>query len=152
MRAIRELKKVAIFKEVPERVLRIVAGVAEEITIPAGASVIPVTLHKALCVIRNGTVRLIPGDGRAPPLLFGAGESIGEAQFIDGEPVRGTITALERVDLLVIRSGRLGEALAGHPDAGHELYRAISRSLARRLRRALAMLAFAEERETRAAS
>ena len=100
-------------------------------------------------VIRNGTVRALPEGGNAPPVLFGPGETIGEAPFIDGEPISGTVTALERVDLLVIRSGKLADALAGHPEAGYALYRAIARSLAGRLRRAVAMLAFAREREAR---
>ena len=65
---------------------------------------------------------------------------------IDGEPAGGTVTALERVDLLVIRSEKLTDALAGHPEAVYELYRAIARSLAGRLRRAVSMLAFARER------
>jgi CRP-like cAMP-binding protein len=88
-------------------------------------------------------------DGKAPPVLFGAGETVGEVQFMDGEPAGGTLTALERADLIVIRSAKLADALAGHPEAGYELYRAIARSLAARLRRAVAMLAFAREREAR---
>jgi CRP-like cAMP-binding protein len=150
MDTIRELKRVAIFHDVAEPVLEIVARVAEEITIPAGQTVVSAThLHDALCVIRNGTVRAIPDGGTAPPILFGAGEAIGEAQFIDGEPLKGIATALERVDLLVIRSARLADALAGNPGAGYSLYRAIAKSLAARLRRAVAMLAFAGEREAR---
>ena len=82
----------------------------------------------------------------AEEVTIPAGETIGEAQFIDGEPAGGTVTALERVDLLVIRSEKLTDALAGHPEAGYELYRAIARSLAGRLRRAVSMLAFARER------
>jgi CRP-like cAMP-binding protein len=150
MDPIRELKRVTIFKDVADPVLQIVARVAEEVSIPAGQTVVSVSdLHDALCVIRNGTVRAVPEGGDVPPLLFGAGETVGEAQFIDGEPLKGTVTALERVDLLVIRSGRLAEALADDPGAGYELYRAISRSLAGRLRRAVAMLAFAGERTHR---
>src|SRR2546425_12639427 len=61
----------------------------------------------------------------------------------------GTVTALERVDLFVIRSEKLADALAGHPEAGYELHRAIARSLAGRLRRAVGMLAFATERKDR---
>jgi len=59
------------------------------------------------------------------------------------------VTALERVDLLVIRSAKLADVLAGHPEAGYQLYRAIARSLAARLRRAVGMIAFAKEREAR---
>jgi CRP-like cAMP-binding protein len=150
MDTIQALKQVIMFKDVPDPVLELVAAVTEELTIPAGATIISLTdTPGALYVIRNGTVRALPADGRAPPLLFGAGETIGEAQFIDGEPAGGTVTALERVDLLVIRSGKLADALAGQPEAGYELYRAIARSLAGRLRRAFEMLAFANDRKDR---
>jgi len=94
-------------------------------------------------------VRAFPEGGKAPPVLFGTGETIGDAQFIDGGVAGGTVTALERVDLFVIRSEKLADALAGHPEAGYELYRAIARSLAGRLRRAVGMLAFATERKDR---
>jgi CRP-like cAMP-binding protein len=66
--------------------------------------------------------------------------------MVEGVAPAGTATAIERVDLLTIRAGRLAEALAKHPEAGYELYRAIARSLAGRLRRAMGMLAFATER------
>jgi CRP-like cAMP-binding protein len=136
-----------MFKDVKDSVLQLVADAAEKVTFGAGETLVSVTdMPRALYVIRNGTVRALPADGKAPPVFFGAGETIGEAQFIDGEAIGGTVTALERVDLLVIRSAKLAEALAGHPEAGYELYRAIARSLAGRLRRALAMLAFARER------
>ena len=147
MDTIGALKQVTMFKDVADPVLHIVAKAAEEVTIPAGETIVSVTDKQgALYVIRNGTVRALPADGMAPPVLFGAGETIGEAQFIDGEPAGGTVTALERVDLLVIRSEKLTDALAGHPEAGYEFYRAIARSLAGRLRRAVSMLAFARER------
>ena len=57
--------------------------------------------------------------------------------------------ALERVDLLVLRSGKLADALAGRAEAGHQFYRAIAKSLAGRLRRAVGMLAFARQRDSR---
>ena len=85
-------------------------------------------------------MRAFPEGGKAPPVLFGTGETIGDAQFIDGGVAGGTVTALEGVDLFVIRSEKLADALAGHPEAGYELYRAIARSLAGRLRRAVGML------------
>jgi CRP-like cAMP-binding protein len=151
MDAIRVLKNVTIFKEVTEPVLEIVAAAAEELTIPAGETIVSTTdTVNALFVIRNGTVRAVFDGGNAPPVLFGAGETVGEAQFIDGEPARATVTALERVDLLVIRSDKLASALAASPAAGYDLYRAIARSLAARLRRAVSMFAFAREREHRA--
>ena len=146
MDAMRALKQVMLFKDVPDEVLEIVARTAEELSVPAGETIVGAAERPdALYVIRNGTVSVLPEGGRMPPVLFGTGETIGDAQFIDGEPAGGTVTALERVDLLVIRSARLAEALAGQPDVGHQLYRAIARSLAARLRRAVGMIAFSRE-------
>jgi CRP-like cAMP-binding protein len=147
MDTIRALRQVMIFKDVADPVLRIVAQAAEELTVPAGETIVSSThAQNALYFIRNGTVRAVPDGERAPPVLFGAGETIGEAQFVDGEPLKGIVTALERVDLLVVRSERLAHSLAGNPEAGYELYRAVARSLAGRLRRAVAMLAFSRDR------
>ena len=41
------------------------------------------------------------------------------------------------------------DALVRNPEAGHQLYRAIARSLAGRLRRAVGMIAFSREHDTR---
>jgi len=149
MDTIRALKQVMIFKDVPDSVLEIVAGAAEEVTIGAGETFVSATDQpNALYVIRHGTVRAQP-QGGAPSVLFGSGETLGDAQFVDGGVAGGTVTALERVELLVIRSGKLADAIAGNPEAGYQLYRAIARCLAGRLRRAVGMLAFASERQSR---
>jgi len=148
MDTVRALKQVFIFKDVPESVLEIVAGAADEMSVSAGQTILsPGDRPDALYVIRNGTVRALPEGGKTPAVLFGTGETLGEIAFVDGGPVGGSATALERVDLLVIRAGRLADALAGRPEAAAQLYRAIAKSLAGRLRRAVGMIAFAKERE-----
>ena len=148
MDTVEALKQVFMFKDVPEPVLELVARAVDEISVAAGETIVsPADTPNALYIIRNGTVRVEPGD--APPVLFGTGETIGEVALIDGGPAGGTVIALERVDLLVLRSGKLADALAGHPEAGHQFYRAIAKSLAGRLRRAVGMLAFARQRDSR---
>jgi len=150
MDRIRELKQAFMFKDVPDRVLEVVAGAAEEISVSAGETIMSATdTPNALYVIRNGTVRVLLEGGKAPPVLFGTGETIGDGPFIDGGPAGGTVIAVERVDLLVIRSAKLADALVRNPEAGYQLYRAIARSLAGRLRRAVGMLAFSRERDSR---
>jgi CRP-like cAMP-binding protein len=151
MDTVRALKQVILFKDVPEPVLELVAGTAEELSVPAGQTIIALRdTPNALFVIRSGTVRVIPENGKAPPIFFGTGETIGDGLFIDGGPAGGTAVAVERVDLLVFRSSRVADALAGHPEAGYQLYRAIARSLAGRLRRAIGMITFSKEREPQA--
>jgi len=148
MDTVAALRRVFIFKDVPEDVLELVARAAEETSVSAGETIIAVgETPNALFIIRNGTVRFLPEGGKAPAVLFGTGETIGEVQLVDGGPAGGTATALERVDLLVLRASRLKDALAGNPVAGYQLFRAIAKSLAGRLRRSVGMLAFAKERE-----
>jgi CRP-like cAMP-binding protein len=147
------LKQIVIFKGVPDPILRIVAEAGEEVTIGAGESIVGDSgLPKALYAIRHGTVRLVVRDEGAPAVLFGPGETIGEVEFIDGGPGPAGVTALERVDVLVLRSDRLATALAGHPEAAYELYRAVARSLAGRLRRAVAMVALGRHESDRSIS
>ena len=148
MDTVAALKQVFIFKDVPEEALEVAARAAEETSVSAGETIIAVgETPNALFIIRNGTVRFLPEGGKAPAVLFGTGETIGEVQLVDGGPAGGTATALERVDLLVLRANRLKDALAGNPAAGYQLFRAIAKSLAGRLRRSVGMLAFAKERE-----
>src|SRR5262249_28142895 len=143
------LKQVLMFKEVPEPVLEIVAGTAEEISVPAGEEVISVgDTPEALVVIRNGTVRVSSENARIPPTFIGKGEVLGAVLFVDGGPARSAAVAVERVDLLVFRSAKVAAALAGQPEAGHQFYRAIARTLARHLRRVAAMISFSRELET----
>jgi CRP-like cAMP-binding protein len=147
MDAMRALQQVIMFRDLPEPVLRLVAGVAEEHSLAAGETFVsPSSGPNALFVIRSGTVRAVLDAADAPPVLFGTGETIGDLPFVDGEPGPGTLTALERVDLLVLRGERLAAALEHHPEAAALIYRAIARSLAGRLRRAVSMLAFASAR------
>jgi len=139
------LKKAILFRDVPDPVLEIVAASAEEMSVPAGETILSSATPGALYVIRSGTVRVSPDGGKAPPVLFGTGETVGEVPFLDGQSIDVIATALERVDLVVIRSPKLNDALAGHPDAGYQLYRAIAKSLAGRVRRAVGMIAVAKE-------
>ena len=148
MDVMRALKQVVLFKDVPDPVLEIVARAAEEISVPAGETIVVATdTPDALYVIRNGTLSVLPEGANMPAILFGTGETIGDAQFIDGAPAGGTVTALERADLIVIRSAKMADALAGHPEAAYQLYLAIARSLAARLRRAVGLIGL--EREAR---
>ena len=57
-----------------------------------------------------------------------------------------TAIAVERVDAIALRPARLAEKLAGDPAAGFELFRALARSLAARLRLAVDAVSLSHER------
>jgi CRP-like cAMP-binding protein len=145
MDTLQALKQAFIFKNVPDSVLEIVAAAAEQMSVPTGETILSSGAPDALYVIQRGTVRVVPEGGNAPPIFFGTGETVGEVPLLDGGPVGVIATALEPVEVLVLRAPKLADALAGHPEAGYQLYRAIAKSLAGRLRRAVGMIAIAKE-------
>jgi hypothetical protein len=56
-----------------------------------------------------------------------------------------TATAAERVEAVALRPEKLVAKLGANPTAGFELFRAVSRSLAARLRRATDALSLARD-------
>ncbi len=142
----KDLKQIFLFKDVPEAVLKLVAEAAEEVTFSPGE---PITAEaqpaKALYLVRNGSVRATR-EGIAQPVTFGSGQSFGQMSLLDGGPSGMTAVAVERVDAIALRPARLAEKLAGNPQAGFELFRAVARSLAARLRLAVDAVALARER------
>jgi CRP/FNR family transcriptional regulator, cyclic AMP receptor protein len=140
-----DLNKIFLFKQVPEPILGLVAEAAEEVTFSPGETIAAEgEPAKALYLIRSGTVRATR-DGTSAPVIFGTGESIGQVSILDGGPAGMTAVALERVDAVALRPSRLVERLGGNPEAGFELFRAIARSLAARLRRAVDAFAIARD-------
>jgi CRP-like cAMP-binding protein len=140
-----ELKQIFLFKNVPDSVLKLVAEAAEEVTFSQGEPIAAESAPaKALYLIRSGTVRATK-EGVTAPVTFGTGQSFGQMSMIDGGPAGMSAVAAERVDAIALRPGRLAEKLAGNPQAAFELYRAVAKSLAARLRTAVDALALARE-------
>jgi len=131
-----ELKQIFLFRSVPESVLELVAEAAEEVAFSAGEPILAESQPaKALYLIRSGTVRATR-EGVTAPVTFGTGESFGQVSLLDGGPAGMTAVALERVDAIALRPSKLAEKVGSNPAAGLELFRAVARSLAGRLRRA----------------
>jgi CRP/FNR family cyclic AMP-dependent transcriptional regulator len=145
MESVRAMKQIFLFKNVSDPVLKLVAEVAEEVSFGAGETIADESEPaKALLLIRSGTVRA-SSEGK-PSVNFGTGEAIGQMSLLDGGPVGMTAVALERVDAFAIRPERLADKLAGNHEAGFELYRAVARSLAARMRRVVDDMVLASER------
>jgi CRP/FNR family transcriptional regulator, cyclic AMP receptor protein len=140
-----ELKQIYLFKSVSDATLKLVAQAAEEVTFSPGETIASETEPaKALYLIRTGTVRATR-DGVTAPVNFGTGESLGQMSILDGGPAGMTAVAVERVEAVALGPTRLVEQLGASPAAGFELFRAVSRSLAARLRRATDAIALARD-------
>jgi CRP-like cAMP-binding protein len=148
MVTVQELKQIFLFKNVSDAVLKLVAQAAEEVTFSQGETVASESEPaKALYLVRTGTVRATR-DGLKGSVIFGSGESFGQMSLLDGGPAGMTAVAVERVEAVALRPQRLAETLGSNPAAGFELFRAVARSLAARLRRAVDALALARDDDT----
>jgi CRP-like cAMP-binding protein len=140
-----ELKQIFLFKAVSDPVLKLVAEAAEVVTFAPGETIAAEgEPAKALFLVRSGTVRATR-VGTNVPVTFGAGESFGQVSLLDGGPIGMDAVAAERVEAIALRPAKLAEKLAGNPQAGFELFRAVARSLAGRLRRAVDAFAIARD-------
>ncbi len=142
----KDLKQIFLFKDVPDAVLKLVAEAAEEVTFSPGEPIAAESQPaKALYLVRSGSVRATR-DGLAAPVTFGSGQSFGQMSLLDGGPIGMSAAAVERVEAIALRPSRLQEKLAGNPAAGMELFRAVARSLAARLRLAVDAVSLSRER------
>jgi CRP-like cAMP-binding protein len=80
-------------------------------------------------VIRSGCVKIsvVSRSGREVVLAFrGQGELVGEQSAVDGVPRSATVTAVERVEALVLSHHAFRAFLLDHPDASLLLLRMLS--------------------------
>jgi CRP-like cAMP-binding protein len=146
MDAVKHLKAIFLFKDLPDAALRQVAQAAEPQTAQPGEVIVQENRPStALYVIRSGSCRVHKekeGDARNVVTL-GANSYFGEAALLDDAPRSATVTANERTELLVLHAARLRARLDVDHEAAHHVYRALATSLARRLRQTTDDLAFA---------
>ena len=123
------LKTVSIFADTPEEILADVAGLLEEITVPAGETI----LHKddvgrCMYIIVAGRVRVHNGD----QLLAyqGARDIFGELAVLDAEPRSASVTAEVDTHLFRLDQEAFYELMADR----FEVARGIIRMLCRRVR------------------
>jgi CRP-like cAMP-binding protein len=134
MDAIQALRRNLLFRDVPDPILKLVAECIEEESVPSGDTIVDETDHVgAIYLIRNGTVRFLRGGAPTQIVMF-SGESFGEVPFLDGGPMELTAQAVENTELFVLRAERVRAKLAGNHEAGHALFRALTKVLAGRLR------------------
>jgi CRP-like cAMP-binding protein len=123
----------------------LVGQCVEERTLPGGDPIVSEDqAADALYVIGSGSVRGFRG-GDATPVVLGPGQAFGQMSLLDGGPVGISAVTLEPTQLLVLRAARLREVIGQNHEAGYYLFRAVSRSLATRLRGALDALSLAAE-------
>jgi CRP-like cAMP-binding protein len=146
MDAVKQLKAIYLFKDLPDAALKQVAQAAEPRTAQPGEVIVQENRPSdALFVIRSGSCRVHKEkDGDAHNVVtLGANSYFGEAALLDDAPRSATVTATERTELLVLKAARLRGRLEADHESAHHVYRALATSLVRRLRQTTDDLAFA---------
>ncbi len=140
------LKKVDIFKDVPEPGLRAIGAIGEPVTLGAGDRVIveggPAD---ALYVIQSGSCRVYKekGGDATEVVVLGAGSQFGASALLDRTARSATVVACEPTELVAFRAERLLAVLDRDAATAAAFYRDLAISLFRRLRRTTDDLGFA---------
>lgn len=98
---IERLSRVPLFSECSKRELADIASIADEVSFPAGTTLIEQgATGREFLVVLDGTVELTR-DGRRIELK-GDENAFGEAALLSGKPRNATLVATSAVDALVI--------------------------------------------------
>jgi CRP-like cAMP-binding protein len=123
------LKSVPMFAEASEDTLADVAGILEEVEVPAGQVVFERgAAGDSMYVVASGRVRVYDGDRVITDL--GGREIFGELALLDPEPRFASIRALEDTRLLRLDRESFAELMAGNI----EIVRGVLHVLCERLR------------------
>jgi CRP-like cAMP-binding protein len=137
MDVVAELKKVELFKDVPEAGLRAIAEIAEPVSVAAGDVIlVEGGPPDALYVIRSGACRIFKekgGDAKSV-VHIPAVDLFGASAMCDREPRSATVIAVEPSELLAFRAERLLAVLQKDAVTAAAFYRALAVSLFKRLR------------------
>jgi CRP-like cAMP-binding protein len=113
------LASVPLFKDLPPRDLRRVAGLAEETWFNAGRVVVEEGQPgSSFYVILDGEARVTKGATARPLARLGPGDHFGEMALLDGQPRSATVIAETSLDTVRIRRAAFRELLKKEPEVG----------------------------------
>lgn len=128
-----QLKKVSVFKEVPEETLQELLKLLEKHTIPKGEVIFrrgeP---GDAMYIIESGRVQISTQDETGHEVVlnrYGPGQIFGEMALLDGLPRSATAMALEPMTVMILPRDVFMNYLKGHPDIAIGMMRDLSKRL-----------------------
>jgi len=128
------LRTVPLFSQLPEELLRTIAGAVQRRSVPRKAVVIAAgDPTDSLYIVVNGHLEVTVGNAEGKEViltLLGPGEVFGEMALIDDQPRSATVVAREPCELLVLAKTAFRRLLADNFD----LTLAVMRGLVKRLR------------------
>ena len=132
------LKKVGIFMDLDDEELKRVAALCKEQNYQPGDIIIEEDKPgEALYILQSGTARVVKMEGGTERSIaeVGSGEHVGEMSLIDGMTTSARVVAQEPSECLVLLKEDLDLLLASDDKMCIRVLRAITKTLAERLRR-----------------
>ena len=125
-----QLDRVSLFAELDPNSLQQLVQVMRRRTFRAGEAI----FHRddpgqVLYVIKEGRVRirLTSAEGQEVALaVFGAGESFGEMEILDGQPRSADAIAIDKVEVFTLQRQDFVQVVRSHPDIAIELMKLLS--------------------------
>jgi CRP-like cAMP-binding protein len=146
MTTVAALQAIYLFKDLDADTLGVVAQASSTETFDTGEDICREGQSASgLYLLSSGSVRVTKSSAEAEVVMLGSGSHFGEVSLVDDAPRSATVTANERCVMIKIDADTLRQKFAVNTAAGAVFYRAIARSLAKRLRTTTDDLAFARQ-------
>lgn len=146
MTTVAALQAIYLFKDLDADTLSVVAQAASNVTFDTGEDICREGQSASgLYLLSSGSVRVTKSNADAEVVMLGSGSHFGEVSLVDDAPRSATVTANERCVMIKVDADELRQKFAVNTSAGAVFYRAIARSLAKRLRTTTDDLAFARQ-------
>ena len=146
MKDVRMLGDLPLFREFSTTELMMVMMSAQTLTFDPGQLIIrESTQGDALYVIKEGVVKIMKYDGKGTErelAELNQGECFGEVALVDTEPRSASVYAKTVCVLFRVARQDFADILSHHKEIERKFYKAVSRILAERLRRANEYLTF----------
>lgn len=127
---VRAIQRVPLFASCSMRELSLLAGILDEVSVPAGRVLIKRgDFGKEFLLLLEGTVTVEPPTGKR--VRMGHGDFFGEMSLLDGEPRSATVTAETPVRLLAMGQREFYTLLAEVPSVARKLLVELSRRVRR---------------------
>ncbi len=122
------LNQIDFFAGTPDYILAAVAGIAEEVNVPAGEIFIREgDVEDSFYVIVQGEVRVFRGERTI--ITLHSGDSVGELAVLDPEPRSASAAALQDSLLFRLDKEPFDEVMTDRPEIAQGVIRALTRRI-----------------------
>lgn len=141
-----DLTQIFLLKDLSADALALVERAATSFVVEGGVEIFREGQPAdGLYLLRAGSVRVSKAGSDTDVVMLGTGSHFGELGLLDDAPRSASVRANERTELVKVDGERLRALLDAEPAIAARFYRAVARSVSKRLRVTTDDLAFARQ-------